>query len=109
MQRRWIWATIYSSDANEDIFWIDFSILDDNIEVAILRKDPCVNQFIFRFASSTTAILGHQISIREGPLWILVQRLHIGMGRGTVKEVIVFLHILTMVAFRAGQAEEPLL
>src|SRR5215469_10628062 len=31
------------------------------------------------------------------------------MGGGTVKKVVVLLHILTMIAFRAGQAEEPLL
>src|SRR5712691_7584407 len=99
MQRCRIWATVYRGDANEDIFWIDFGILDCDIEGAILRKDARVDQFIFQFASTTTAILSHQISVREGPLWILVQRLHIGMGRGTVKEVIVFLHILAMVAF----------
>src|SRR5215471_8379133 len=109
MQRCRVWATVYRGDANEDIFWIGLGILDRDVEVAILRKNTCVDQFIFRFASPTTTILGHQIGIREGALWIFVQGLHVRMSRGTVKKVVVFLHILTMVAFRASQAEEPLL
>src|SRR6266487_220171 len=57
MQRRRAWTAIGSSDADEDILRIDFGILDRDIEVAVLCKGACVDQFIFRFASSATSIL----------------------------------------------------
>src|SRR3954452_21063286 len=108
MERGGFWTVIGSSDAHKYISWINLSILNRDIEVAILCKDACVDQFIFRFASSAMAILCYKVSIGESSLRILVQGFHIRMGRGTVKKVIVFLHILTVIAFRAGQTEEPL-
>src|SRR6266566_8569670 len=109
MQRRCFWTAICGSNTDEYILWIDFGILDGDIEVAILRKNACVDQFIFRFASPATAILRRQFNVREGALRILVQGLHIRMGGGTVKKVVVLLHILPVIAFWTGQAEEPLL
>src|SRR5438094_5444324 len=109
MERCCIWAVIGSSDANKYIFWINLGILDSDIEVAVLCKDTGVDQLIFRLASSAATILRHQISMRESALRILVQGLHIRMSRGIVKKVIVFFHILTVIAFWTCQTEEPLL
>src|SRR5947199_9175229 len=85
MQRRCIWTVICRSDTNEDILWIDFSILDHNVEVAIIRKNARVDEFVFRFTSPATAILRRQLSVGESALRILVQGLHIGMVGSTVK------------------------
>src|SRR6266702_4944873 len=109
MQWRCIWTAICRSDANEDILWIDFGVLYGDIEVTIRCKHTGIDQFVFGFTSSATAVLCHQFSVGEGTLRIFVQCLHIGMRRGAVKKVVVLLHILTVVAFRAGQAEEALL
>src|SRR5712692_6704716 len=109
MQRRCFWATICGSNADEDILRIDFGILDRDIKVAILHKDARVDQFVLRFASAATAILSRQLSVWEGALRILVQGLHVRMSRGTVKKVVVLLHVLTVIAFWTGQAEEPFL
>ena len=49
------------------------------------------------------------VLVGEGPLRILVQHLEIGVGRRGVEEVVQLLHVLAVVAFAVGQAEEPLL
>src|SRR6266487_4874696 len=99
MQWCCIWTVIYSSDANQDILRIDFGVFNSYIKVAILGKCACIDQFIFRFFSSTTAIFCHQFLIGESALWIFIQRLHIGMRWSIVKKAIIFLDILTMIAF----------
>src|SRR5215831_4196255 len=95
MQGRCFWTAIRRSKTNEYILWIDFGILDCDIEVAIFRKNTRVDQFVFRLTSPSAAILGHQIGIWEGALWILVERFHVRMGGSAVKKVVVLLHILT--------------
>src|ERR1700694_5439880 len=104
-------ASIHSTqeDVGKYILRIDLGILDGDVEVAILCKNARVDQFIFKLAFTPAAIFGQQVSIWESALRILVKRLHIGMGRGTVKKVIVLLHVLTVIAFGSGQAEEPIL
>src|SRR5947207_9592616 len=97
MQWRCIWTAICSTNADEDILRIDFGILDRDIEEAIFRKNACVDQLVFGFTAPATTILCHQFSIREGTLRILVEGLHIRMGGGVVKKVVVLLHILPMI------------
>src|SRR5438046_2090898 len=92
MQWRCMWTAICSTNADEDIFGIDFGILNGDIEVTILRKNAAIDQFVFGFTSSATTVLCHQFSVGEGMLRIFIQRLHIGMCRSTVKKVIVLLH-----------------
>jgi hypothetical protein len=48
-------------------------------------------------------------SVREGRLGILVEELHVGVGRGAVEVEIVFFDVLAVVALAVGQAEEAFL
>ena len=55
------------------------------------------------------AIARDEVVVREGPLRVLVQHPHVGMGRRRVEVEVVLLDVLAVVALGPGQAEEALL
>src|SRR5277367_2498757 len=59
--------------------------------------------------SAASTVRADEICVRKLPLRILVQVLHVRMGRRAVEVEVVFLDILTVIAFAVGQAEQPLL
>src|SRR5436309_2242405 len=60
-------------------------------------------------AGAAPVVLLHQLRVGELGLRVLVERLHVRMrGRG-VEEVVAVLHVFAVIAFVAGEAEEPLL
>lgn len=55
------------------------------------------------------AVRLHQVGVRKGRLRILVEILHVRVGRRAVEVEVVLLNILAMIALAVGQSEEPLL
>src|SRR3989441_703551 len=76
-------------------------------EVAVLREDARVDQFVFGFLATPIAIGGDKVVIGKRTLWIFIERLHKRVGRRVVEKEVVFLHILPVVAFRVCQTKEP--
>src|SRR5215831_14895755 len=54
-------------------------------------------------------VLLDEARVRELRLRVLVQRLHVRVRRRRVEVEEALLHVLTVIAFRAGEAEQPLL
>src|SRR5207249_57608 len=96
-------------DAHQDVIRGGLGILDGDVEVAILREYPRVEQLELRLGSATPRILLHQPLVGECRLWILVEELHVGMRRRRVEIEIVFLDVLAVIALWSGEAEEALL
>ena len=102
-------AAIVNADLDQHIFGRCLGVLNENIEVAVLIEDAGVDQFVFRLAAAAFAIGRDEIVVRICRLRILVKILHVRMRRRAVEVVVVLLHILAMIAFAVGQAEEPFL
>ena len=88
-------------NANADVFWISFRILDKNIEITIVVEDACVDQFILGFLLSAPAtVLLDQLRIRKFRLRILVQVPHVRVGRRAVEIEIILLNVFAVVRLR---------
>ncbi len=109
MQRRRLGPSVVDGQANEDIVGRGLGVLDLHIEVAVLVEQAGVDQLVLRRVHPPLAVLLHQRGVGEFALRVLVQRLHVGVGRGRVEVEVELLHILAVISLRTGQAEEALL
>ena len=103
------WSAIVRGDPDEDVFRGGLGILDDHIEVAVFVEDAGIEQLEFGISFRTASIFFHQLPIRKRALRIFVKILHVGVRRRAVQVEVIFLHILAVIAFVAGQAEEAFL
>jgi len=99
------------ADRNPDqqVLGICLGILDKNVEIAVVIEHTGVEQFVLRLLAAAPVIRLHQVTIRIGCLGILVEILHIGVGRRAVQIEVVLLDILAMIPLAVGQPEQPLL
>src|SRR5262249_8464309 len=68
-----------------------------------------VQQLILRCAPIAAPVLVEEGTVREGPLGILVEVLHVGVRRRGVEIEVVLLHVLAVIALGVGHAETALL
>lgn len=83
--------------------------LDDDINIAVFREHPGVDDFVVIVQLSAAAIVLDQLRVREWPLGIFVERFHIGMAWCVVEEEVRVLHILPVIAFISSQSKQTLL
>ena len=107
MQRRRFWTAIDNFNADQDVFRGSLCIFDEDIEVAVLLKYAGIQKFKLQFLTAAPAILLPEPCIGKFRVRIFVEVLHIGMRRGGVEVKVVLLDVLGMIAFIAGQPEEP--
>src|SRR5437763_9132413 len=108
MQSGWLRPAIVNRHTDQHIFGIRLRVLYKNIEVPILIKQPRIEKFIFQIFPRSLSVFIHQLALWELLLWILVQVLHVRMGRGAIEIEVLFLHILAMVSCTIGEAKESL-
>ena len=100
---------VYGGDLHQDVFRVVFGIFHEDVEVPVVLEDAGVEEFVLHVVFGTTPVRLYQIRVSKCRLRILVQVLHTGMGRGAVEVEVILFHILAVVAFAVGEAEEPLL
>ena len=88
---------------------VGLGVLHEDVEVAALGEDPGVQQLVLLLVPAPPAVGVHQVGVGEGPLGVLVEGLHIGVGGGGVQVEVVLLDVLPVVALAVGQAEQALL
>jgi hypothetical protein len=96
-------------DLHQDVAGFGLCVLDEHIEIPVVREDAGVQQFVLGRVRVATRVLRHQIRIGIGAMRILVQHLQVGMRRRRVQVEVVLLDVLAVVAFGIGQAEQSLL
>src|SRR5262249_38314878 len=102
-------SPIVNGDLDQNILRRLLCIFDEDIEVPILIKNAGVDQFIFKLLAISSGVGLNQFVVRIGGLWVLVQVLHVGVGRGAVQVEVVLLDVLAVVSFAVGQSEQTLL
>ena len=96
-------------DPDQDVLRRFLGVLDEDVEVAILMEDAGVEQLVFELVPAAAATGLNKIAVRVLRLRVLVEVLHVRVGRRAVEVEVVFLDVLAVVAFAVGQAEQPLL
>ena len=84
-------------------------VLHEYVKIAVFVEYAAVDQLEFGIGPSARSVGVYQIQIRIFILRILIEILHIRMGRRTVQVVIIFLDVFAVIALAVGQAERPLL
>src|SRR5437868_10977481 len=86
------WCAVHNFDSDEDVLALRLGVLHEHIEVTVLLEYAGVEQFEFGLSLVPTLIFFEQLLIRERPLRILVQILHVGVSRSTVEIKVIFLY-----------------
>ena len=103
------WSPIGRRDSHQDVVRTGFGVLHVDVEVSVVLEHARVEEFILHVVAVAPAVRLHQVGVGKGRLRILVQVLHVRVGRRAVEVEVVLLHILTMVPFAVGQSKQPLL
>ena len=102
-------SSVLRRDADEDVFGAAFGVFHEDVEVPVLVEDAGVEQLVLHLLAGAAAIRLDQVAVRVGRLRVLVEILHVRVGRGAVEIKVVLLDVLAVVAFAVGQSEQPLL
>src|SRR5207248_2431351 len=72
-------------------------------------EDAGVGEIELTLAAPAPRVLVDQAPVRKRGLRILVERLHVRVRRRRIQVEVLLLHVLAVVALRAGEAEQALL
>ena len=101
-------TTVADSDANQHVHWTCLGVLCEHIPIFPLFKHTGIFELKLRIMHTAPSILLHQPCIGVLCLWILVQRLHVGMGGGRVQIVVTLLGIFAVVPLTPRQPKDSL-
>ena len=96
-------------DAHEDVFRSALGVLHEHVEVAVVLEDAGVEELVLHLLAGAPAVGLHQVGVGIRRVRILVQKLHVRVGRRAIEVEVVLLDVLAVVPLAVGQSEEPLL
>ena len=102
-------AAVAGRDLDQDVLGRCLGILHEHVEVAVLLEDPGVEELVLELVAAAPPVRLHQVGVRIGRLRVLVQKLHVRVGRRAVEVEVVLLDVLAVVAFAVREPEEALL
>ncbi len=109
MQGRRLGATVHRLDPDQEVLRSRLGVLDEDVEVAVLVEGAGVQQLVLQLVLSARGVGPEQVLVREPALRVLVEVLHVRVGRRAVEVEVVLLHVLAVVALGVGQPEQALL
>src|SRR3954467_3611123 len=107
MEARVLRPTIGDGQADADVVRRTLGIFGDDVKVPIVIEDSGVSELELRLGTIAPAILGDKSSVWKRALRILVERLRIRRRRSRVEVIVAFFDVLTVIALRTGETEEP--
>ena len=109
MQGRGIQRAVGGADAHEDVGCVGLRVLDRDVEVAVVLEDARVQELVLGIGARAALVLLDEVRVRESPLRIFVEELHVRVARHVVEVEVVLLHVLAVIALVAREAEHALL
>ena len=73
MQHCGFGPTVVNRNPNQQVFGRGLGVFDKDIEVTILIKDPCIEQFVLEFISTALPVRFDQVFVGKFTLRVLVQ------------------------------------
>ena len=102
-------SAVGRGDLHQDVIGRAFGVLDEHVEVPVVVEDAGIEQLVLHVVARALAVRPYQVAVRIGRLRVLVEILHVRVGRRAIEVEVVLLHVLAVVALAVGQSEEPLL
>src|SRR5438105_2590157 len=109
IDRRGLGTAIGHVNADQDVFGVGLRVFDLDVEVPIAVEHAGVHELVLGRLPAAPAVFVDEIRVRKRRLRILVEELHVRVGRRAVDVEVVLLHVLAVIAFAAGQTEQALL
>src|SRR5262245_9291489 len=101
-------TAVAGRDLYQNILRRLFGILDEHIEVAVVVEDTGVEKLILHLGATAAPVGLHQVGVGKSRLRVLVEKLHVGVGRRRVEVEVVLFDVLAVVGFAVGQAKKAL-
>ena len=109
MQRRRLRSAVDRDDPDQDVVGRNLCILDEDVEIAVVVEDAGVQQLVLGLEPRAAPVFRDQVAVGKRALRVLVQVLHVRVAGHVVQVEVILLHVLAVIALRAGEAEHPLL
>jgi hypothetical protein len=109
VDRRRFGTAVVHRDLDQDVLGGRFGVLHKHVEVAIVVEHAGVEELVFQLIARPPSVRLYQIQIRERVLRVLVEILHVRVSGSAIEIEVVLLDVLAVIAFRVGEAEQPLL
>ena len=99
---------INDCDLDQHVFRVEFGVLDEHIEIAVLREDARIQQFELRLFAAPLRVHLDELLIGIGGVRVFVEGFHVGMAGCGVEIEVVLLDIFTVIALRSSQPKKTL-
>ena len=109
VQRRRLRAPVLDGNLDEDVLRGRLGVFHEHVEVAVLIEHARIQQLVLGFVAAPAPVGVDQVAVRVRRLGVLVEVLHVRVGRRRVEVEVVLLHVLAVVSLAVGQAEQPFL
>ena len=102
-------TTVADLDTDAEVLRPFLRVLDEDVEIAVLIEDAGIEQLELGTTAVAAAVLSHQPLVRVLRLRVLVQVLHVAVGRSAIDVEVVLLQVFAMVALGRDQPERAFL
>ena len=109
VQPRRFGAPVVHGHTDEDLLRLVLRVLDEHVEVPVVVEDPGVDELVLELLPRAPAVRVQQVTVRVLALRVLVEVLHVRVGRRRVEVEVVLLDVLAVVPLAVGEAERALL
>src|SRR5262249_28023616 len=109
LQPRFLRPAIDYARSYQDILDVGLGVFDEDVEITITIEHARVEKFVFHVIASPAARLLYELFLWKSGLRIFVQEFHVRMSRRRIEIEVILLYVLSVVALRPGQSEQPLL
>ena len=96
-------------DLHQDVLRAPLGVLHEDVEVAVFLEDAGVEELVLHLVAGAPPVRLHQVGVGIGRLGILVEVLHVRVGRRAVEVEVVLLYVLAVVPFTVREPEDALL
>ncbi len=105
MQSRGLRTPVRDGEADEARLRRRLRIFDEDVEVAVAIERAAVNELVLELLARAKRVGLHEIVVRKSGVGVLVQPLHVRVGRRGIEIEVVLLHILAVIPLRIAQSE----
>ena len=109
VERRRLRAAVGDGDLDEEVLRRRLRVLDEHVEVAIVVEHARVQQLVLEVVAAPAAVLLDEPAVGILRLRVLVEVLHVRVGRRRVEVEVVLLDVLAVIPLAVGQPEQALL
>ncbi len=102
-------APVVDRHLDQDVLRSRLRVLEEDVEVPVVVEDPRVEELVLELLPRAPPVRLEEVPVGELALRVLVEVLHVRVGRRRVEVEVVLLDVLAVVPLAVGEAERALL